>query len=88
VTADRPADASQEYDTFRHRKFMETVRDSGRDDTLDIVAREYADEACVQAAATHDERVAEVTIYRFVQPSPIDGEYEDPTHLTVFEHEC
>jgi hypothetical protein len=88
VTADRPADASQEYNTFRHRKYMETVRDSGRDGTIDIVAEEYADAACVRAAETHGEPVERVTVYRFVQPDPTDGGYEDPNHAAVIEQAC
>ncbi|MFC4438474.1 MULTISPECIES: HTTM domain-containing protein [Natrialbaceae] len=89
VTMDRPPDASQEYDTFRHRKYMSLVRDSGREDTLDIVAEEYADWACVQANAEHDGQVEQVTVYRLIQSSPIDGEYEDdPNHYTVIERDC
>ncbi|WP_306059776.1 HTTM domain-containing protein [Natronococcus wangiae] len=88
VTMDRPPDASQEYDTFRHRKFMQTVRDSGREGTLDVVAEEYADHACVRANAQHGGQVEQVTVYRLIQPSPVDGEYEDPNRLTVIERDC
>ncbi len=88
VTADRPPDASQEYDTFRDRKFMESVRDSGQGDSNGVISRSYAEWACEEANANHDESVEAVTVYRFYQPSPIDGEYEDTGQLTVIDREC
>ncbi|MCU4926339.1 HTTM domain-containing protein [Halobacteria archaeon AArc-dxtr1] len=88
VVTDRPPDASQEYDTFRERKFMESVRDSGREGTDDSIAERYTDWVCEQAQADWGGDVAQVTISRLVQPSPLDGEYEDPLQLTVLEREC
>ena len=82
VDWDRPPDPAREYDTFRHRKFMETVRSSS------TVAGGYADWACGRADAVHDEEVEQVTVYRIVQPSPVDGEYEDPDRRTVITRAC
>ncbi len=89
VVTERPADASQQFDTFRDRKFMETVRDSGRDDTNNVTAERYAEWGCEQANATHDDAVEHLEVYRYVQDSPVDGEFEDPRGpFTVIEREC
>lgn len=82
---DRPPDAATEYETFRHRKFMQAVRDSGSDG---IIAESYADWVCREASATHDTTVERVTVYRMYQPSPIDGEFEEPSRRTVIEYDC
>lgn len=88
VTADRPPDASKKYDTFRDRKFMQTVWSSGNGDTNGIIAVDYAEWACSQATETHGDSVESVTVHRFYQPSPIDGEYEETGRFTVIEQTC
>jgi len=85
---DRPPDASKTYPNFRHRKFMRLVRHSGAPGTNDTVAESFAGWACRRANATHDARVERVTVYQFVQASPIDGEHEEPTRNTVIERDC
>jgi len=84
---DRPPEASKEYETFRHRKFMSKVEESGEDDGSEYIAEGYADWACRQAIERHGD-VEKVTIYEMYQESPINGEYEDPVKLTVIEHDC
>lgn len=84
---DRPPDAADTYETFRHRKFMQAVRRSAVDEP-GIIATSYADWACREAAATHDAPVEEVTLYRMFQPSPIDGDYEEPKRLIAIRQEC
>lgn len=86
VSWDRPPDASESYDTFRHRKFMETVRRSGQ--VNGIIARSYADWACERANVHHDGQVERVVVYQLVQPSPIDGVYEELEERTVIERDC
>ncbi|SDR26550.1 HTTM domain-containing protein [Natronobacterium texcoconense] len=90
ITADRPPDASQEYEDFRERKYLESVRDSGWGDSEGIIATSYADWACEQAIEEYgDDEVDRVIIYRFNQPQPLEGEYEeDSTHYTVIERSC
>lgn len=87
LNRDRPPDASQEYDTFRHRKFMGTVRESGEEDTTDIVAESYADWACERANERYGDRVERVTVVQLVQPSPLE-EHEDVRERTVIERPC
>lgn len=87
ITVDRPPDAAQEYESFRERKFLQTVRSSGSNDDS-VIAESYADWACEQALEEYDE-VDTVTVYRFVQSQPLEGEYEEePTHRTVVERSC
>ena len=88
LSFDRPPDASKTYETFRHRKYMQRVRDSGRADTTNVIAKRYADWACEQANHRQDQRVHYVTVYRMYQPSPIDGGYEEPYQRTVIERYC
>jgi len=88
LSFDRPPDASKTYETFRHRKYMQRVRDSGKDHTSNIIAKRYADWACRRANATYDSRVERITVYRMYQPSPIDGEFEEPRRITVIERYC
>ena len=85
VTFDRPPDASKEYDTFRHRKFMQAVRDSDGGS----ISQGYADWMCRQAAHHTDEPVERVTVYRMIQSSPVDGEFDsEPTRRTIIEYDC
>jgi hypothetical protein len=88
VDLDRPPDAAREYDTFRHRKYMETVRDSGRGDETGAIARRYAEWACEQANREHDGRVERVRVHWLYQPSPLDGEPEDPWDIVLVERDC
>ena len=88
VVKDRPPDAAQEYDTFRERKFMETVRTSGRTDTNNVTAENYAEWACDRSNEVHGGDVEQVTLYRMLQSSPVDGEYEDPRRMTIIEWDC
>jgi hypothetical protein len=69
---DRPPDASQEYATFRHRKYLQSVRSSGEDEAGSIATR-YAEWACEQVSTNRDSRVETVRLYRMYQPSPVDG---------------
>jgi len=87
VTTDRPPDASQEYETFRHRKHMESVRDSAGNDGGGLIAEEYATWVC-EEASEYDLVVEEVIVHRLYQPSPIDGEFEEKRTLTLLEHSC
>ncbi|AXR80046.1 HTTM domain-containing protein [Natrarchaeobaculum sulfurireducens] len=88
LAMERPVDASQEYDTFRERKFLEAVRDSGREGTNNVTAESYADWVCDRADDEHDADVDEVRLFRLVQASPVDGEYEDLRAQTVIERAC
>ncbi len=89
LTFDRPPDAAQEYESFRERKFLESVRDSGTGDETGIIARSYGEWACEQAAETHDAAVEEITVHRFVQQQPIDGESEaEPNSYVPLEWSC
>lgn len=88
VDRSRPADAARKYETFRHRKFMESVSASGSGSYDGLVATSYADWACERANANHDGRVERVTVYELVQPSPIDGEYEPIDERTLIVREC
>ena len=88
VDFDRPPNAASEYDSFRHRKFMQTVNAAGRGDTNGAIAKSYADWVCEQAASRYDREVEQVTVYQMYQPSPIDGGFEEPSKVTVIEREC
>lgn len=88
VDLDRPPDASREYDTFRHRKFMETVRSSGRGDDPGRIAEQYAAWACERAEEEHGGRVEQVRVHWLYQKSPVDGEYEEPWDIVLLERKC
>ena len=88
VDFDRPPDGSEAYKTFRHRKFMRLVWSSGRDDTSPIIADSYGDWACEQANDNADGRAARITVYRFYQETPLDGEYAEPSRVPLIEQEC
>ncbi|MFW6321502.1 MAG: HTTM domain-containing protein [Halohasta sp.] len=87
ASPDRPPDAAATYETFRHRKFMQSVRSSGDYDPPGTIAESYAEWACGQVAERGDP-VEEVTLYQIYQPSPLDGEFESTSHETVIEYEC
>ncbi|MEF8870857.1 MAG: HTTM domain-containing protein [Haloarculaceae archaeon] len=88
VDFDRPPDASQEYETFRHRKFMQSVSRSGGENTSDVIAERYASWACERANTEHDGRVEQITLYQLYQPSPLDGKFEDTYEIPVIERDC
>lgn len=88
LSFDRPPDASAEYETFRHRKFVQDVRDSGWGETDGPLALQYAEWLCERAETEYDARVERVTVYRMYQPSPLDGEYVDPSKLVLVERGC
>ncbi len=88
VGFDRPPDAAGEYESFRHRKYMQSVRNSGRYGPTGVIAREYVEWACRQATATHGDSVGRVVVYQMVQPSPIDGTYEEPQKHKVVARHC
>jgi len=85
VSFDRPPDASKTYDTFRHRKYMQRVRDSG---PSGVIALRYADWACNRANARTDARVERITVYRISQPTPVSNAVAKPQRATVTEREC
>lgn len=89
VDFDRPPNAASTYDSFRHRKFMQTVDDAGKGETNGAIAKSYADWVCKQAENRYDREVESVTVYKMYQPSPIGGEFEEePSKITVIEREC
>jgi hypothetical protein len=83
VTYDRPSDAADEYDTFRHRKYFQAVRRSGAGSGNGPIAKSYATWACDRATAAYRGGVEKVTLYRLYQPSPLDGTYEHPPTRTL-----
>lgn len=88
VEFDRPPDATEAYESFRHRKFMNLVQESADDETSAVVAQSYAEWACRQAAANYDQPVERVILHHMFQWSPINGSYEEPNHWISIEHEC
>ena len=81
---DRPPDAATTYASFRERKFMSAV--SG--DRDGAIGRGYAAWACRQTTSRYDQPVESITLYRLVQPSPVDGTYDEPTQETLIEKQC
>ena len=88
VTFERPADASDEYDSFRHRKYLQTVRGSGAGSTEGAIATSYIEWACDRAHTQYGHSVDEATLYQMYQPSPLDGSYEEPTKVQVLRRYC
>ncbi|WP_440766436.1 HTTM domain-containing protein [Natronorubrum sp. DTA7] len=88
VVSDRPPDASQEYETFRHRKYMESVRNSAGNEPTEMISGEYANWVCDQLSPYLGDDLETVTIHRFIQQSPVDGEYEEPRQITLVEQRC
>ena len=88
VTYDRPPDAAAEYDSFRHRKYLQAVRRSGSGQT-GAIAAQYHDWACDRATAAYGSSVETVTLYQMYQPSPLGGSYdEEPTRTSVVRDGC
>ena len=89
VTFDRPPDAAEKYDSFRHRKHLQAVRRSGAGSSNGAIARGYASWACDRATASHGGGVETVSLYRMYQPSPLDGTYEHPpTKAIIVGKQC
>ncbi len=88
VDFDRPPDGSVAYENFRHRKFMRLVWASSEGRTTSRIVNGYAEWACRQAHDARDGQAERITVYRFYQPSPLDGEYEEPERWTVTERPC
>lgn len=86
---DRPPDASKKYDSFRERKYLETVRDSAYGDEYGTIATAYGEWACSEARDTHGPSVERIVVYRMYEESPVGGEYEeDLRQLTLIKMEC
>lgn len=86
VSFDRPPDTASEYETFRHRKFLQAVRSSGEYDGS--IAKGYARWACRQAEDIYDTPIQRVTVYQMHQQSPLDGEFEPPRKREVIRQFC
>jgi hypothetical protein len=87
VTFDPPPDVATTYETFRHRKFMESVDFASYepDDPLD---EQYAAWACRQARAVHGDGVRRVTVHRVTQDDAPAADPPDPTVSVLAEREC
>jgi hypothetical protein len=88
LTFDRPPDAAEEYETFRHRKYLQKVRGSGRDAIDGPIANRYAEWGCLQAQQHYEQQVVVVRVYQMYQPSPIDGELESPSKIDLVDSRC
>ena len=89
VSGAHPPDASQEYDTFRDRKYIETVRSSASGDSLGHIAYRYGEWACERAVVTHgDEEVETVVVHRLRQSVSVDGDRTDLDHAVMLERSC
>jgi len=88
VDFDRPPDGSTAYKTFRHRKFMRLVWNSGQDHTSPIIAESYGEWACRQANQRYDGRADRVTVYRLLQSTPLDGSYDEPSKHLTLQRDC
>ena len=86
VSFDRPNEAADEYDSFRHRKYMQAVRDSGNRDPPGSIAASYADWACRQAHDHGEPR--RVTVFRVFQETSLDGASAQPRPLVVIRDDC
>ena len=86
---DRPPDAAAEYETFRHRKFMQAVRRDS-DDELGVTATSYSEWVCREATETQGTSIERITIYRLYQPIPTNGTdgWEEPSKVTMIEYDC
>ena len=86
---DRPPDAAAEYETFRHRKFMQAVR-RDTDDELGVTATSYSEWACREASERQGTSIERITIYRMHQPIPTNGtdRWEEPSKITMIEYDC
>lgn len=85
VSFDRPPDAREAYDTFRHRRFMTAVDASAR--RGDPLADRYTEWACERALA-RDDRTRTVTVVRMRQQKPRDGAGGEPQRTAIAERNC
>lgn len=88
LTFDRPPDAAEEYETFRHRKYLQKVRGSGRAAVDGPTANRYAEWVCLQAQSHYEQPVVLVRVYQMYQPSPIDGEFESLSKIDLVDSRC
>ncbi len=88
VNTDPPPDASQEYDGFRDRKLLETVRDSGTGDRHEILAESYIDWACDRATEVHGDSIDRITLVQVIQPDSTEGTTDDVYDRTIVESSC
>lgn len=87
-SSDPPPDAAQEYDGFRDRKLLETVRDSGLGDRHEILAGSYVEWACDRAETVHGDSVQQLTVTQYIQPDSRDGTVDDISQRTITERDC
>jgi hypothetical protein len=85
VSFDRPPDADA-YGSFRHRSLMLSVDAASRRDGA--LAARYAGWACERAEAIADAGVDRVVVYRFLQPKPLAGDYDEPRRTTIVDRRC
>lgn len=83
VVYDRPPDAATEYETFRHRKFMESVR-SSTGSPPGPIADGYAAWVCENA----ERPIEGFTLYQMYQLIPSNGEYSDPIRSERLVYDC
>lgn len=94
VGFDRPPDVAATYETFRHRRLVETV-DSATRETPEpgALAVGYAEWACETAAVEYGTDIDRVTVYRLDLPRAPADRYSDdatvdPSRQTLLEYDC
>lgn len=88
VSFAHPPEAAHNYDTFRHRKYMQQVESSGDPGYSDVVAAAYIGWVCDEAAQRLDSPPRQVTVYQMYQQSPVHGPREPPERQTVMTQNC
>lgn len=89
VSFDRPPDPATEFETFRHRKFMETVSQSADPEAgHGPEARRYGEWACERANERHDGAATRVTLHWVIQAGPDTDGPEDPYTFELLERDC
>jgi hypothetical protein len=86
VSFDRADGTARGYESFRHRKQMAAVRDSGDGDPPGRIATSYAEWACRQAGDHGDPR--RVTLFRLSEEIRPDGEPGESRLSVVLERDC
>lgn len=85
VTLDPPPDAAVAAETFRHRKFAESVRSSAHEDGP--LADHYVTWLCERAVDTSGD-VTSVTVYEVIQRDVGATDPPEPEVVTLLEREC
>jgi len=67
---------------------MNFVENSAEGDSIRLVVESYGRYACNQAESDHGVAAESVTLYEYYQPSPLDGEYEEPDQYVHLDVEC